>query len=114
MTENTEIERAIAILKEIAPAGWASVCAIYRYFDDVADAKVFYKSNGDEVWRPFSLNLFDLMDVFDELRERKFSVLDEPWSVLELRVDLDGAIKVHHDFGDPHILDLTLRISPSL
>ena len=113
MSISERFEPAVSLMREIAPADWDQLCIVYRYFDAVADLKLFCKEKIDSDWDEVGVNRYDLMDFFDAYREEVFPTLDEPWSVLELYVDGSGSVKIQHAYGDPKILDRTKQVGPS-
>ena len=88
-----------------APDDWTELRVRYRHYDDAADLKTHFKSSGSNDWEPFDGGGFDVMDIFDEYRDRTHPDLDEPWSVLNLTIKKTGGMDVEFEYGDPGIFE---------
>ena len=100
-----EFSDVVGLVTPKAPSDWSMLQVRYRYYDDAADLKTYFKAKDDEDWRSFDGGSFDLMDVFDDYREKTHPGLDDPWSVIYLTIGEHNNIEVQFEFGDPGIFD---------
>lgn len=101
---DNDFKAAADMMVANAPEDWFKLSACYKYFDGAMALETFYIKQESPDWEYFNYYDDDLLDFFDDYRDKNHAQLDNPWSVITLTVNADQSIGVEFGYGDPDVL----------